>query len=149
MFFQGATRLMLLLSVGATILAGCANPGRDYAGKHPDLSVAHRQILQTGKIPSGDAVAGMTREQVTLAMGGGAQSFDKINGEDVWVYVRKKTLVGNLAAESAVGPSTSFNKTPSLSESGGSAPGTEVNISTSIFFTGDRATHAENHEEKP
>ena len=77
------------------LLASCANQGQSYASQHPELSAAQRQILSTGTIPNGDAVAGMTRGQIRIAMKGDPTTFDRIEGEDVWIYVRQKAVAKN------------------------------------------------------
>jgi len=62
------TRFLLALAL-AGLLSACGTLGQAYVKQHPELSAAHRQILLTGKIPDGDAVAGMTREQIQIVMG--------------------------------------------------------------------------------
>ena len=139
----------LALLAAAACLAGCANPGGSYAAKHPDLPAAHRQILLSGKIPSGDAVADMTREQVKLAMGGDPTTFDKIGNEDVWIYARKKAVgTGSLDDRDYSGGSKREG-TQSFTQSNDFAPRVDVEVRTSIFFQGDRATRALNSEERP
>lgn len=56
-----------LVAVG--ICAGCASPGIEYSRAHPEVSVANRQVMVSRTLPSGTAAAGMTKKQVTLAMG--------------------------------------------------------------------------------
>ena len=131
------------------VLTGCANPGQSYANKHPELSAAHRQILTRGSIPGGDAVAGMSREQVKLAMGGDPATFDKINGEDAWVYVHKK-MVGNSSFDGGERPGNSRMETDhSFSQTENLGPRLDVDVKTTVFFQGDRATHAQVGEERP
>jgi hypothetical protein len=130
----------------ALLLPACASQNRSYVSKHPELSAAHRQIIVSGKIPSGTAVAGMTHEQVKVAMGGFPLTFDKINGQEVWVYERKKLV----ATEFSEGfhnsrPRDSRTDSTALSDNvGGQADAVEK---TSVFFTGDRATHAQFSEQ--
>src|SRR5580704_15762741 len=89
----------LLLATVACALAGCATPSQTYAKQHPELPAAQLQILKTGKIPDGTAVAGMTQEQVKLAMGIEPAQYTKIDGLDAWVYVQKKlSTVGIMSA---------------------------------------------------
>jgi outer membrane protein assembly factor BamE (lipoprotein component of BamABCDE complex) len=131
------------------LLASCANHGQSYVSAHPELSPAHRQILSTGQIPSGDAVAGMTREQVKLAMGRDPSTFDKLNGEDVWVYSRKK-MVGNSSFDGgARGGSSRMETDHSFSQTEDLGPRIDVEVKTTIFFQGDRATHAQVTDERP
>jgi hypothetical protein len=127
--------------------AGCANPGRTYADKHPETSAVHRQILVTGTIPDGNAIAGMSQEEVKIAMHGFPTSYDKINGEDAWVYVAKKSVPTTDRDDATT---TSSNGKPErFSASDNGNPESTVNIKTTIYFQGGRATHADTHDEKP
>jgi outer membrane protein assembly factor BamE (lipoprotein component of BamABCDE complex) len=139
----------LVLFATASLLVGCANPGSSYAAKHPDLPPAHRQILQQGKIPSGDAVAGMTRAQVKLAMGGDPTTFDKVGNEDVWIYARKKAVGVESFDDLQRSGSSRMENTHSFTQTSDFGPRVDVEMKTSIYFQGDRATHALNTEEKP
>jgi hypothetical protein len=75
------------LLIVTCFLAACANPARTYVGQHPGLSPEHRKIMLAGKVPDGNAVAGMTKEEVRLAMGADPDQFTKIDGQDAWVYL--------------------------------------------------------------
>jgi outer membrane protein assembly factor BamE (lipoprotein component of BamABCDE complex) len=139
----------LLLAVTCGFLQGCASPASTYAGKHPELSAEQRKILTTGKIPAGGEVAGMTREQVRLAMGSDPAQFTKIEGNDAWVYVREKdpgaVQLGGFADThpSGAGSGAYGSQVPDFPE-----PGTEKrNVRTTILFQGDRAIRAEVSEE--
>ncbi len=137
----------VLLSLG--VLTSCANQGQSYLKAHPELSPAHRQIFVRGEIPSGDAVAGLTREQIKLAMGRDPATFDKANGEDVWVYSRKQ-MVGNSSFDgNARGGSARMENDHSFSPTEDLGPRMDVEVKTSIYFQGDRATHAQVTEERP
>lgn len=103
-----------------SLLAGCSTPGSTYAKAHPELSSAHRQILVEGKIPGGSAVGGMTQEQVRMAIGN-PSTFEKINGEDAWVYDHETFP--------AIGTKDDFAST--------------ANQKMTIFFRGDRAEYAQ------
>ena len=129
------------------LVVGYANPASSYASKHPELSPAQRQILTTGKIPNGDEVAGMTREQVKMAMGREPDTFDKINGEDAWVYVQKKAVARKPTEDVGHTPSSSFNGAQSFTEAEGFGPRVDVDVKTTVFFVGDRATRALSTEE--
>lgn len=141
-------RLSVLLLALAS-LAGCANPGQTYAKSHPELPAAHRQILARGKIPTGEAVAGMTRAQVKLAMGGDPTTFDKIDGQDVWVYVRKRGVGRESFEDLGSSGRASMENTHSFTESNDFSPRVDVELKTTIFFQGDRATHAQSADENP
>ena len=101
-------------------LSGCSTPGATYARAHPELSPAHRQILKEGKVPGGGAVEGMTQEQVRLAIGN-PSTFEKINGEDAWIYPHERLL--------EIGTRTDFTAT--------------AEEKMTIFFRGDRAAYAQ------
>src|SRR5215207_4438195 len=78
-----------LAVLGIFCFAGCSTPGSQYARLHPELPAAHREILSTGTIPGGSAVEGMTKDQVTLAVGNPTR-VEKFNGGVVWIYVRQR-----------------------------------------------------------
>jgi hypothetical protein len=140
-----------LLLLTAIALAGCANARQTYVSKHPELSPDQRQLFVSGKIPVGNAVSGLTRDQVALVMGGDPTSYDKAEGEDVWVYRRDKPV--EKSPDEAV-PSTqnssNFAGSPGLQSPDDPSPRsvTDTVIVTKIFFKGDRATHAQKYEDK-
>ena len=98
-------------------------------------------------MPTGDAVAGMTHDEVKLAMHGYPTTFDRINAEEAWVYVTKKAVA---TTDRDLDATTSSNGKPEPF-SASDNPGAEknINVKTTVFFQGDRATHAETTEEKP
>ncbi len=138
-------RLLLLLS----ILTGCTSPGRTYASKHPELSAEHRQIFVSGKIPNGTAVAGMTHDEVKMAMAGDPDTLDRIDGEEAWVYKRKKLVATEFTGPGDSASNSTSRRTDSLSAIDNTGPQMDVISKTTIFFRGDRATHAEVSEDKP
>lgn len=142
------TRPLLLLA--ALALAGCANARQTYVSKHPELSPAQRQLFVSGKIPPGDAVAGLTRDQVALVMGGDPSSYDKSEGEDVWVFRKDKPVEKSPdEAPPSASNASNFNDVPQLqSPDSGSYSGPDAVVVTKVFFKGDRATHAQRYEEK-
>jgi outer membrane protein assembly factor BamE (lipoprotein component of BamABCDE complex) len=122
----------IFLSVALAVagLAGCANPGQIYANKHPELTPAQRSIMSRGVIPTGDEVAGLTRAQIKLAMGGDPTTFDKIDGEDVWIYTHKK-MVGNAAFDDSQRQSgTSMEDNHSFSPTEALGPRSDVEMKT-------------------
>lgn len=129
------------------LLASCTTPGQSYVGKHPELSAAQRQILSSGKIPSGDAVAGLTHDEVRLAMNGAPAIFDKIDGQEAWTYLRKNTLPPDSIEAPRAPAGSSLNTHDAFSAPN---PGLDVDgmVKTTIFFQGDRATHADISQEK-
>ena len=129
-------------------LSGCSTPGSSYASAHPGLSPTHRQIFMTGMIPGGDAVAGMTREQVKLAMGRSPTTFESFGGQDVWIYVRPKFIPHSHDDEDNA-PYSKFNDHGSSKKEKVFVPRPAANVKTTIFFQGDRAIHAQMIEERP
>ncbi|MEO6739310.1 MAG: hypothetical protein ABIP20_03600 [Chthoniobacteraceae bacterium] len=73
--------IRLLALAAIFCLPGCSAPGATYAKAHPELSPVHRQILVTGRIPGGVAAAGMTMEQVKVAVGNPRQREQLSGGE--------------------------------------------------------------------
>ncbi len=134
-----------LLLLATCLLSGCGTPGINYAKQHPELSPAHLQILKTGKVPDGDAIAGMTREQVQIAMGVEPAQYTKVDGHDAWVYVRKTLSTVPLTSNSTpeIDRQDGRNK-GSLLDSPNQAPQNQEQTKTTIIFDGNVATHAEN-----
>src|SRR4051812_31027937 len=138
-------RVLLLLA--GMLMLGCANAGQTYARQHPELTAAQRQILATGKIPSGDAVAGLTRDQIRVAMGGPPAVFDKVDGLETWSYIKKQTAMLDPATN---GSDSSANRArPTDLRREFDDAGLNVNVRTTIYFQGDRAMRAEVTQEKP
>ena len=132
------------------VLSGCASPGQTYARQHPELSAEQRKIFLTGRLANGDAVAGLTREQVRLIMGRDPSQFTKVNGEDAWVWVRERLPVAGPVEEqmgaerggvgrSAGGTGASQYGTEA---SGNSATTETMPGRTTVYFQGNRAIRA-------
>ena len=135
---------LLFAAAIACAFAGCATPGQAYAKQHPELPAPQVQILNTGKIPDGTAVAGMTQEQVKLAMGIEPAQYTKIDGQDAWVYVQRKLSTTGITPTDTMGLNhrDSRNQKP-LEEGESHAPSDLPQIKTTVYFQGDRATRAE------
>lgn len=132
-----------LVLTAACALAGCASPAQTYAKQHPDLSPAQVQILNTGKIPDGTAVAGMTREQVMLALGEPTQ-YTKVDGHDAWVYVRKQLGTSGISsANDATFDHRDLRSKHSMAEGESHAPQDQQLVRTTVHFDGERATRAD------
>ena len=135
----------------AAALSGCATPGQTYASQHPELSAEQRGIFQSGKIPNGSAVAGLTREQVRLIMGRDPSQFTKVNGEDAWVWVRERMPVAGPAEEqmgAEMGVVGRDSGGGGVSRYGTEAAGNSASretkpARTTVYFQGGRATRAE------
>jgi outer membrane protein assembly factor BamE (lipoprotein component of BamABCDE complex) len=145
---RGLGPVCLALVLVGLLVASCTTPGQSYVSKHAELSAAHRQILATGKIPSGEAVAGMTHEQVRLAMNGAPATFDKINGEEAWIYLRKNTVVTDTIEPPRAAAGSSLDNHEPFSSPASTGLETDGMVKTTIFFQGDRATHADVSKEK-
>ncbi len=127
-------------------IAGCSTPGSQYAGAHPELSAAHREILRTGKMPGGSAVEGMTKEQVQLAMGAPLRTN---GGGDVWVYVHERFV--DISPVDDVGSTfgSGANDQRNFTEKTRLGPRPTINEVTTIFFENGRATLAQLSRERP
>lgn len=129
----------------AYTLAGCASPAQAYVKQHPELPAAHQQILNTGKIPDGNAVAGMTREQIQLAMGGTEPAqYLKVDGHDAWVYVKKKlSPMGISSANDATFNRRDVRSQHSLAEGESHSPEDQPTSKITVYFDGEKATRAD------
>ncbi|MEI9894726.1 MAG: hypothetical protein WDN28_12765 [Chthoniobacter sp.] len=137
------TTSFLVLAV-ALALAGCASPAQTYAKQHPELTAKQLQILNTGKIPDGDAVAGMTREQIQLAMGVEPAQYTKIDGQDAWIYVTKKLSPMSLTmANDATFNRRDDRSQHSLAEGESHAPSDQPLVKTTVYFQGNQAVKAD------
>lgn len=141
-FFQGFRLPLCLVTV--CLLAACASTAQTYAKQHPELPAAHAEILNTGKVPDGTAIAGMTREQVTLALGEPTQ-YTKVDGHDAWVYVRRRLGTNGIsAANDPAFDHRDVRSQHSIAEAEGShAPEDQQPVKTTVHFDGDKATRAE------
>ena len=132
-------------------LSGCASPGQTYVSQHPELSAEQRKIFLAGKIANGDAVAGLTREQIRLIMGRDPTQFTKANGQDAWVWVREElpetghfeeqmgTERGGIGRDAGGGGASQYGP----EAAGNSAAKAMPTVRTTVYFQGNRATRAE------
>ncbi len=140
---------LLLLVLLSSFLAACASPGRAYAEKRPEMSPEHREILSTGHVPIGTAVAGLTRQEVRLAMGRDPSQFSKEDGLDAWIFAPDANGPPALGGE---------NRDVRTRDSGGigtfagsaAAPGgaqeptfQKSTAKITVYFRGDRAVRAD------
>ncbi len=132
----------LLAAAAISCLAGCASPGVAYAKSHPELPPAHRQILLSGKIPGGIAVAGMSKEQVDLAVGS-PKRLEQTAGGEVWVYVHERFLDISPADAPGAAYGTGPNAQRNFTETANLGPRPSVRETARVFFRGDRATHVQ------
>jgi outer membrane protein assembly factor BamE (lipoprotein component of BamABCDE complex) len=131
------------------LLAACTNEGQIYAKKHPELNPVQRRILATGIIPDGAAVAGLTRDQIRMAMGTDPYTFDRVGDEDTWVFSHKKAVArdpvfANSPADSVLDKAHGYTET----ETDQNTPRVDVDVKTTVYFEGNIATHAHTIEEK-
>jgi len=132
------------------LLSACTNEGQIYAKKHPELTLAQRRILATGKIPDGTAVAGLTREQIRIAMGTDPYTIDRTSEEDVWIFSHKKAIskdpeFANTPANAVLDKTHGYGESNNNEEN---APRVDVDVKTTVYFDGNIATHAHTVEEK-
>lgn len=144
-----------LLSVFAScvvfVLAGCGSEGEAYAKAHPEMSAAQRKIMNTGKIPDGTAVAGMTRDQIRKAMGRDPSTFDKAGSQDVWIFSHQKMITQGY--QPVAGPSDSaLDKYGNIGgdepRKGNESAVPDILVKTAVYFNGNIADHAQTTEEK-
>ena len=130
----------LLFLLPLALLMGCANPAQSYVQQHPELSAEQRKIMAAGKLKNGDAVAGLTREQVRLAMGRDPDQFTKIGGEDAWVWMRVKVIgfgPGLTQPVDEAGGGRRDETARAVPDAGAATTGQER---TTVYFQGNRAT---------
>ena len=142
------TALFTLLLGSFAALSGCATPQQTYVNAHPELSADHRKVIIAAKLSDRDPVAGMTREQIRLTMNVDPTQMTSINGEEAWVWVKKKADPLSMAGESSHSGSSgsgSFSNLPSVTDS---EPGKPVMVRTTVFFKGNTTTRVDVTEEK-
>jgi outer membrane protein assembly factor BamE (lipoprotein component of BamABCDE complex) len=136
--------LPLMLTLTACALSACGTVGENYAKQHPELPPQQLQILRTGKVPDGTAIAGMTREQVQVAMGVDPAQYTKIDGQDAWVYVQKKLSASSLTPNNTSELDRRDNRNrKSLADEEHQSPQDQAQTKTTIYFQGNVATRAE------
>lgn len=134
---------VVLLAFAAAVV-GCASPAQTYAKQHPELSAAQLQMLNTGKISDGTAVAGMTREQVQLVMGVEPTQYTKVDGQDAWVYITKKLSPMSISSANDATFSHRDNRSQhALAEGESHSPQDQPVTRTTIYFQGNVATKAD------
>jgi outer membrane protein assembly factor BamE (lipoprotein component of BamABCDE complex) len=132
---------MKLMTVFVVLLtafsySGCETPGAAYVKQHPELSPAQRKIFIEKKITDVHAVAGLTKEQLRVALGEPTQ-FDNIEGDEAWIYLRSGSGAGSVSRLGVAGGDLG-GMAPAQMSSGTNAG----NVRTTIFFDGDQATRA-------
>jgi len=137
------SHILCLALLAAPILTGCETASESYARQHPELPAQHRAILRTGKVPDGTAIAGMTREQVQLAMGVEPTQYTKVDGLDAWVYVRKKLMPTSLSTTTSELDHRDNRNRSTLAEEDRQSPQDMPQIKTTVIFQGNVAVRAE------
>jgi hypothetical protein len=126
------------------LFLGCqSSPGRAYAKQHPELTPQQREIFMKKKVADINAVAGLTKEQIRIALGEPTQ-FENVEGVESWIYLRRNTEIDAENNMRAV-----MSGTDRGSMSGAGIGGTHMsdaapvnNIRTTIYFNGNTATRA-------
>lgn len=122
----------------AFLYPGCETPGTAYVKQHPELTPQQRQIFIQKKVSDIHAVAGLTKQQIRVALGEPTQ-FDNIEGDEAWVYIQ---------GPGASSPGSVSRLGVAGGDLGGLAPGqgsgglNAGGVRTTIFFDGDQATRA-------
>jgi len=127
-----------------SVFLGCQTPpGVKYAKQHPELSPEQRKIFTEKKVSDINAVAGLTKDQIRIALGEPTQ-FDHVEGVEVWIYIRR-----NAEADAENNMRAVMSGTDRGSMAGAGVGGTHMtelmavnNIRTTIFFAGDKAVRA-------
>ena len=140
---------LVLLVSSVVCFSGCATPRQTYVSQHPELTAEHRKIIVAGQLADRDPVAGMTRQEIRLTMGVDPTQTTTINGEDVWVWVKRKgdsmTLLDDTTHSGSSGTG-SFSGVPRGSDPD-AVPKKRVQIRTTVFFKGNLATRVDVTEE--
>ena len=138
----------LFLFAVVSCFSGCATPRQTYLQQHPDLTADHRKIIAAGRLVDRDPVAGMTRQEIRLTMGADPTQALTINGEDAWVWVKKR-LDGSMTLmdDSSHSGSTGAGSFSGLSHNDDSEPKKKPAVRTTVFFRGDLATRVDVTEE--
>lgn len=132
----------------AFLCVGCETPGKAYVKQHPELTPQQQKIFLTKRVVDPTSVAGLTRDQIHLALGEPTK-YEKIEGVDAWIYIRPKT---DEYQHPFIGPGGSSVGAPGGGMAG-QAPGIptekkeEGEVRMTIFFDGDRAVRAEKENE--
>ena len=122
------------------LLAGCANPGQSYVQQHPELTAEQRKVMAAGRLKNGDAVAGLTREQMRLVMGRDPDQFTKIGDEDAWVWMRVKVLGFGPGLAQPVDEAGTGRRDETLRGVPDAGPATTGQERTTVYFQANRAT---------
>ena len=137
----------LLALAAAGLFTGCTTPCQDYIAQHPELKPEHRKIMAAGVFKDHDPVAGMTRDAVRLTMGTDPAQVTKIDGEDAWIWIKKKgdslTMIDETNHSGGPGSGT-FNGLPADNDH---EPRKRSIVRTTVFFRGDLATRVDVTEE--
>jgi hypothetical protein len=131
--------LLLLLPLG--MLASCSTPGDAYASKHPELTPEQRKVMASGKLSTGDPVAGLTKEQVLVIMGRDPDQFTTFNGEEAFVWFRRKVLGFGSTSSSSMSSMTGDRRRSGSGPQAGEADTVATSQQkTTVFFQSGRAT---------
>ncbi len=138
----------LLALAAASLFTGCTTPRQDYMAQHPELKPEHRKIMAAGVFKDNDPVAGMTRDAVRLTMGTDPAQVTTINGEDAWIWVKKKGDSLTMIDESNHSGGSGSGTFSGLPPDNGDDPKKKRSIvRTTVFFRGDLATRVDVTEE--
>jgi len=99
-------------------------------------------------MPGGEAVAGMTKEQVRLAMDGNPTTYRRINGQEVWIYANRGPSLSKSVNDFSTAPDSTSERNRNFTETDEFAA-THTRRRFMIYFQGDRAVRCQITEERP
>jgi len=137
----------LLALAAAGLSTGCTSPRQDYMAQHPELKPEHRKIMAAGVFKDHDPVAGMTRDAVRLTMGTDPAQVTTVNGEDAWIWIKKKGDALTMIDESNHSGGPGSGTFSGLPADNGDNPKKRSIVRTTVFFRGDLATRVDVTEE--
>jgi hypothetical protein len=136
------TTFACFIPLTALLCLGCESPGGAYVKQHPELSPGQRKIFLERKVSDPEAVAGLTKEQIRVAMGEPTQ-FDNTDGSETWVYIRTGpgpgSSGGSFGQQMETPGAGGSGMAPPMGEGSGAGKGS---VRTAIIFDGDRAVRA-------
>jgi hypothetical protein len=103
--------------------------------------------MAAGTLKDRDPVAGMTRDAIRLTMGTDPSQMTTINGEDAWIWIKKKGDSLTLMDESNHSGGPGAGSFSGMASDEGRAPKKRAIVRTTVFFRGDLATRVDVTEE--
>jgi hypothetical protein len=97
--------------------------------------------MSSGKLATGDPVAGLTKEQVVVVMGRDPDQFTTFNGEEALVWFKRKVYGFSGASSAPMSSVTGDRRRSGNIPDGGQADAVSTGQEkTTVFFQSGRAT---------